>query len=354
MEGIKTTCFTYILIMAISSITTGPRQSNFELLRLVAMFLVLVVHADFSSLGEPSLRDFQSDIVGSTLRVFIESLSIVCVNVFILISGWFGIRQSLKSFCNFLFQCFFFLGGTYTCLVVLNRTPLNLSGLLTCFGLNNWFIMSYLGLFILAPIINPFLDTCGKKKLGLTILSFYVFQTLCGWPGFAKYFELGYSTLSFVGLYLIGRYLRICNGLRNFISPLLFHWICFGICSISLTGIYIIQVYSGIKLGVFSFINPLVVVSSVFLFLGFAHLKLKHNRYINFMAKSAFAVFLLHTQSYIFDRIYKVTLRELFSEYSGLSFLLFATFFLLCIFTCAILLDQPRKWLWKAILSLKE
>ena len=164
MEGIKTTCFTYILIMAISSITTGPRQSNFELLRLVAMFLVLVVHADFSSLGEPSLRDFQSDIVGSTLRVFIESLSIVCVNVFILISGWFGIRQSLKSFCNFLFQCFFFLGGTYTCLVVLNRTPLNLSGLLTCFGLNNWFIMSYLGLFILAPIINPFLDTCGKKS----------------------------------------------------------------------------------------------------------------------------------------------------------------------------------------------
>ena len=33
------------------------RQSNFELLRIIAMFLVLVVHADYFSLGAPSYQD---------------------------------------------------------------------------------------------------------------------------------------------------------------------------------------------------------------------------------------------------------------------------------------------------------
>ncbi len=31
----------------INSITIGPRQSNFELLRILAMFLVIVIHVDF-------------------------------------------------------------------------------------------------------------------------------------------------------------------------------------------------------------------------------------------------------------------------------------------------------------------
>ena len=41
------------------------------------------------------------------LRMLFESLAIVCVNVFVLISGWFGIRPKWKSVTNFLFQVFF-------------------------------------------------------------------------------------------------------------------------------------------------------------------------------------------------------------------------------------------------------
>ena len=33
--------------MAIQSITAGPRQSNFEVLRIIAMTMVLMVHANF-------------------------------------------------------------------------------------------------------------------------------------------------------------------------------------------------------------------------------------------------------------------------------------------------------------------
>lgn len=37
------------------------RQSNIELLRIISMFLILLVHADFYSLGEPSYIDIISE-----------------------------------------------------------------------------------------------------------------------------------------------------------------------------------------------------------------------------------------------------------------------------------------------------
>ena len=84
------------------------RLSNIELLRIVAMLFVLIVHSDFVALGTPSTNDCMESGIASFTRIFLETLSYVCVNVFVLISGWFGIKPSKKGFCNFIFQCFFF------------------------------------------------------------------------------------------------------------------------------------------------------------------------------------------------------------------------------------------------------
>lgn len=126
--------------------TQSVRQSNLELLRIVAMFLVLVVHADYFALGAPTLADVTDMPLPSFVRIFIESLSIVCVNVFILISGWFGIRPKFKSITNFLFQCLFFLVGIYAIGVLTGFATLSPKGLAGCLCLIpwNWFIKAYL------------------------------------------------------------------------------------------------------------------------------------------------------------------------------------------------------------------
>ena len=41
------------------------------------------------------------------VRILVEHWAIIGVNVFVLISGWFGIRTSLKGACKLLFQVFF-------------------------------------------------------------------------------------------------------------------------------------------------------------------------------------------------------------------------------------------------------
>ena len=82
------------------------RESNIELLRIVAMLLVLFLHANYFSLGKVESIDIQSDLFGSFVKSFTEALCIICVNVFVLISGWFGIRPTLKGAMSLLFQVF--------------------------------------------------------------------------------------------------------------------------------------------------------------------------------------------------------------------------------------------------------
>lgn len=197
--------------MSISSITSGPRKTNIEVLRILAMFLVLVVHADFWSLGGPSVQEVKNSFLPSLTRIFFESISIVCVNVFIFISGWFKIRPTLKGFANFIFQCAYFLIGIYAVMLCLGYVDLSIKGIAGCFCLTpvNWFIKAYMGLYILAPVLNFFVENASKKTLGSVLIAFYIFQTIYGFTGAAEFIVHGFSTFSFIGLYLLAQHVKL-------------------------------------------------------------------------------------------------------------------------------------------------
>lgn len=86
------------------------RDSNIELLRLLAMLMVLIYHADFLSLGVPCMEGKLSisQWADSSLRFFVQSVCVVCVNVFVMLSGWFGIKPKIDRLIAFLFQVTFF------------------------------------------------------------------------------------------------------------------------------------------------------------------------------------------------------------------------------------------------------
>ena len=90
---------------------TKERESNIELLRNISMFMILVIHDNFVSLPRIGIEELSSNTIPSVTRFFIESLGIVAVNVFVFISGWFGIRTRLKSVLSFIYQILFFLLG---------------------------------------------------------------------------------------------------------------------------------------------------------------------------------------------------------------------------------------------------
>lgn len=194
---------------AITSITSGPRQSNFELLRIIAMFLVLAVHANFYSIGNVTKEDFLTEPTSSFSRSFLESVTIVCVNIFVLISGYFRIKPSLKGLSNLCFQCLFASVVVYLVMLI-GESPISIKDYASFLYLmpTAWFIKSYIALYLIAPILNTYLDNSSQSTQKKVLIAFFVFQTIYGWTKAASFYELGYSAFSFIGLYLLAQYVR--------------------------------------------------------------------------------------------------------------------------------------------------
>lgn len=112
-----------------------------------------------------------------------------------------------------------------------------------------------------------------------------------------------------------------------------------------------IQMYFSIGPGVHSYVNPLVISSAFGLMGWFSNLNMQPNRIINYIAKSCFAVFLLHHAPAIGKYIFKPTITHLYDAYSGIECILIIFTVLTLIFIIAIILDIPRKFLWNKIAS---
>ena len=321
------------------------RNTNIELLRIISMFLVLCVHADFLSLGVPDLNDFDSNQLVVIVRAFIESLSIVCVNVFVMISGWFGVRASVKGLCSFIFQCLYFSLGLYFCSIFFLR-PFSVQGLISSLLMSSyWFIPAYIALYILSPALNAFLEKFNSKQVSIALLIFFSFQTIFGMTGIAKFIEFGYSCFSFVGLYLLAGFIHkntppVVN-VDNW--KLLLIYLS---SSVIITIFFLIEIRVGINLKTYSYINPFVIISSSSLLLVFTSLKIRHNRIINYLSSSIFAVYLLHLNKFCGKQLFVSINQTLYSQYEGIFAILSILIFLILVMIIAIVLDQPRKLFW--------
>ena len=187
------------------------RESSFELMRIIAMIMVLSVHADFLVDGVPTGADITDHPALALTRITWESVCIVCVNIFVMISGWFGIHPTVRGFCHLMFQVVFYLWGIFLVELALGHATVTWHSIKMCLLLEraNWFVIAYIGLYLLAPVVNAFIEKASERTLRHVIICFFIFEVTFGWCGSAVFIQSGYSTLSFIGLYLFARYLHL-------------------------------------------------------------------------------------------------------------------------------------------------
>lgn len=133
------------------------RSSNIELLRILAMLMVVNLHTSF--MPEELSLDTLTPVIG--LDFFRESTSISSVNLFVLISGYFSIKWKYKSFASLIFQVFFWVFLIYGLLLVVGIIDFNLKDFIfriNCLATAYWFVTAYIGLYLLAPIFNGFAE----------------------------------------------------------------------------------------------------------------------------------------------------------------------------------------------------
>lgn len=85
------------------------RLVNIELLRIIAMLLVLLNHSTWSA-SYFKIEMVRSDFWKSIGVLEIYSWIFVCVPCFVVISGYFGIHWKWKGLLNYLFQIGFWGG----------------------------------------------------------------------------------------------------------------------------------------------------------------------------------------------------------------------------------------------------
>lgn len=97
----------------------------------------------------------------------------------------------------------------------------------------------------------------------------------------------------------------------------------------------------------YSYVNPLVIIGALSLVLFTGQFKMKPIKFINFISQSAFSIYLLHASNSIFNSIYKPIVLKIYDSQVGINVLLSIFGFITIVSLIAILLDQPRKWLFK-------
>lgn len=304
------------------------RDSNFELLRIVCMIFIVWGHF----INKFSV---QTPILGLNYLEthFFKSFTIVAVNVFILISGYFSITFRLARLLKlaqqtWFYSVFFLILGIFLGTHVLYPQK-DILFLCPIFSKIYWFITIYIMLYILSPALNKMSSIIPRKQfksillIGLIII--YIWHTFSFILNSGRPIDdAGYGIINFIYLYLLGRYIRMHIDIHSNKHNFLFLY-----CITSIV-LFVFQLSYSLILGfsftaLFSYNTILVLLGSVFLFLFFARLDLKYNPLINNLAKYSLAIYIIHTHPCVWDNLCNILQIENISSATFIPYSLFVS-----------------------------
>lgn len=319
------------------------RQSNLELLRIIAMLFIMMGHT-YVRLSDNG----NEGVFGGSLfwKTMISTMVTTGVGVFIAISGWFGIRFKFRSLAKYLFLVFFSLFLIYGLAVAFKITSFSIQGMLISCGFTDgyWFVLGYLGLFLISPLLNMFIEHASKKDFQIVLLSYFVFQSYVSWlSGWYNYYD-GYSIIMFAGIYLTAAYVRK--------YPI--EWIEQRASLLWIITILVITAIATFSLWKFGHAarqirddNPLIILAGILMLLSFKQLTFQ-SKIVNWLAASSFAVYLIHYSPFVYPYFMK-GMRYLYYHFDGMIYAALLLMALLVVFFICTLFDQLRIFCWKIV-----
>lgn len=335
------------------------RDSNMELLRVVAMSLVVLSHFNGFGLGYFGMKSYSPSVYNVCSLSICESFLVIGVPIFILISGYYGIKLRVKAVLNLCLICLFY----QILLLILNVSffsePLTVKGIVKLFfpistsGSGWWFIPVYFCLMLCSPILNKAVEAFSNKEnievlvlLLLVNCYFGYIRRLGSISG-----GMGTNLINFVFIYYIGRVIRVFeNKIQyHFWQPFL----AYLLLSI-VNGCILIFLYYKTNMNhsiMIEYNNPLLILAAVSFFLFFKKLSFK-SAFVNWMGKSSLAIYLLHIREPISSLLFPFNTNCINSVgYSGIIMYLKLILLFFAIIYISILIDQIRILIMNPLLA---
>ena len=192
------------------------RAANLDLLRIVSMLLIVLLHSvDHSGV----LENTENCGIGMQFYVrFIHALCMVCVNIYVMLSGYFMVNSKFRlqklvvlwmetAFYAVVLKLVFMLTGaeTFSLISLVSCLVPILTG-------RYWFLTIYVGMYLLSPFINILIHAMNKRQHGLLNVALFLIMSV--WvsihPSIAGMNSGGGWGLAwFVVLYLAAAWLRL-------------------------------------------------------------------------------------------------------------------------------------------------
>lgn len=282
----------------------SSRNSSVELLRILYAIGIIVLHYNNASLGG-ALQYVETGSLNEKWLYFSESVFIMAVNVFILISGYYSInipKGNTKKIFGLLVQTGIFIEFFYLTDVLCSERNLTFRGVLLHLLPNNYFVILFCVLSLLAPYLNIYLKQMNRSRDRLKSFMILFFVLFSIEPFCVDYFDKitttslamlssvsasgsqsGYSIVNFCMLYSMGASLRLLD-IR----------IGKAICIMgSMIGMVIIWLFSMRETVAWNYNNPINIVVAVLL-INMATQTEANNQIINKLAGASFTSLLFH------------------------------------------------------------
>lgn len=297
--------------------TGEKREVGPELMRIILMLQIIGVHylSHAGLLPQAGVPLAEGQFVGAIL----ESVCIVCLNGWVLLSGYYMTERSFRfrRLLLFLAEVYFYLLLGYGCMLLTGIMPWEELGgvygvvqrLLPISGSAYWFMSAYIIVYILSPVLCMGMDrlTRGQARTMLLCLLFFSVLLKSVVPVRFPTDHDGYEAGWFIVLFLLARYLRKFE--IRLPQPGLLLAGCFAGIAAGTLGFHALGLRTGHFLdfmNVFYAYNHVFnVAASMAMFQLFRGLKLPEGRLpelIRRVAPSMLGVYLLHEHPAIRDR----------------------------------------------------
>lgn len=301
---------------------SNTRQSNFELMRIISMFMILVWHIII-------FKYLLVDTTG-TIRLIIDALKSFCnvhVNSFALVLGYFQCNKNMKItkmisivnaswFYRIIFTIISILLGLST------LSALNIFK--NCFIISlqgeYWFIACYLVTYCLSPFLNKLIKTLSKQQMQILLIILFILFSIIPTISNQNFNSTnqGYSATHFIFLYFIGAYIKMYNPKQSHwfkkmstkkyrISLIGIFFLCYFInFAMHIAAGKLLMMGTGLKHEIGSILqsafwaydNPFIIIESIAYFLIFSTLTLKSN-IINKISSTTIGIYLIHDNPFI-------------------------------------------------------
>lgn len=291
--------------------TQSLRLYGIDLLRIIAMFYVVMCHA----IGHGAVLSSAGEFPQRTCSFFLFSLSLCCVNLFAVISGYVGYTDEEKKhrYSNIIvmwLQVLFYSVGIAVLAELWDSDLVTFQDFKQMFlpvtGKLYWYFTAYFGLFFLIPLINSGIRNASDRMLkGLFCVIILLFSVL-GFTGDQFALNNGYSFSWILLLYILGAVLKKTK-LGHTIPAFV---LIMGILILSAFSAYLLSNWFEMDIlslhisteNVDSFLFPTHVANAVLHVLLFSKFRFRTTmqKIIAFAAKGTFAVYLLNTHKIVY------------------------------------------------------